>query len=71
MNTYYRFTLVPDRLNTYLDHFVDVALRASELRGVLDLDEDDEVEVVPHVVLVPGVLLERHVLVVESLPFQA
>ena len=70
MNTYYRYTLVPDRLNTYLDHLVDVALRAGELCGVLDLDEDDEVEVMPHVVLIPRVLLEGHMLVVKSLALQ-
>ena len=50
---------------------MDVALRPRELGGVLHLDEDDEVEVVPHVVLVPHVLLERHVLVVEGLPLEA
>ena len=54
----------------YLDHFVDVALRACELGRVFDFDEDNEVEVVPHVVLGPDVLLERHVLVVEGLPLQ-
>lgn len=56
--------------DTHLDHFVDVALRSGELRRVLDLDEDDEVEVVPHVVLVSSVLLEGHVLVVESLSLE-
>ena len=54
----------------YLDHFVDVALRACELCRVFDFDEDNEVEVVPHVVLGPDVLLERHVLVVERLSLQ-
>ena len=46
---------------------MDVALRPRELRGVLHLDQDDEVEVVPHVVLGPYVLLKRHVLVIKGL----
>ena len=54
----------------YLDHFVDVALGPGELCGVLDPDVDDEVEVVPHVVLRADVLLERHVLVVEALALE-
>ena len=54
----------------YLDHFVDVALGAGELCGVLDPDIDDEVEVVPHVVLRADVVLEGHDLVVERLPLQ-
>ena len=36
---------------THLDHLMDVALRPRELCGVLHFDQDDEVEVVPHVVL--------------------
>ena len=47
-----------------------VALWSGKLCGIFDLDEDDEVEVMPHVVLGPRVLLERHVLVVESLALQ-
>ena len=50
---------------------MNVALGTSELGGVLDFDENDEVEVVPHVVLVPHVFLERHVFVVEGLPLKA
>ena len=56
---------------SHLDHFMNVALRPRELCRVLDFDEDDEVEVVPHVVLVPHVLLKRHVFVVEGLPLKA
>ena len=46
---------------------MDVTLRPRELCGVLHLDQDDEVEVVPHVVLRPDVLLKRHVFVVKRL----
>ena len=49
---------------------MNVALRPRELGRVLNFDEDDEVEVVPHVVLVPHVLLKRHVFVVEGLPLK-
>ncbi len=42
----------------YLDHSVDVALGPRELGRVLHLDEDDEIEIVPHVVLRLAVLLE-------------
>ena len=52
-------------VRTDLDHCVDVALGAGELGGVLDLDEHDEEEVVPHVVLLHAVLLEAHRLVVK------
>ena len=38
--------------------------------AIMHADQDDEVEVVPHVVLVPRVLLEGHVLVVKSLALQ-
>ena len=44
----------------YFDHGIDIALGAGELSGVLDLDEDNEVEVVPHAVLHGAVLLKRH-----------
>ena len=54
----------------YLDHFMNVTLESGELCRIFDLDEDDEVEVMPHVVLVPRVLLEGHVLVVKSLALQ-
>ena len=49
---------------------MDVALGAGELGGILDLDEHDEPEVVPHVVLPLDVLLKRHVLVVEGFALQ-
>jgi len=42
----------------HLNHGVYVALGPRELRGVLDSDEDDEVQIVPHVVLLLAVLLE-------------
>ena len=53
-----------------LDLVVDVALRPGELSGVLHLHENDEVEVVPHVVFLQHVRLERYRLVVKRLPFQ-
>lgn len=49
----------------YLDHGVDVALRTRELRRVLHFDQNDEVQVVPHVVLTLYMLLETHCLVVK------
>ena len=55
----------------YLDHFVHVALRARKFRGIFDLDQNDEVEVVPHVVLRTDVFLEGNVLVVKGLTFQS
>lgn len=55
----------------YLDHGVDVAFRASELGRVLDLDQHNEVEVMPHVVLTLDVLLEADGFVVERRPVQA
>jgi hypothetical protein len=55
----------------YLDHGVDIAFRASELCRVLDLDQHDEVEVMPHIVLALDVLLEADRLVVERRPVQA
>ena len=54
----------------HLNHGVYVALGPRELRGVLDSDKDDEVEIVPHVVLLLAVLLERHRLVVKRRPLQ-
>lgn len=55
---------------TYLDHFSHVALRAGVLGGVLDFDQDDEEQVVPHVVLHLDVLLEGDCLVVELVSLQ-
>ena len=52
---------------THLHHLMDVALGPRELGRVLHLDEHDEVEVVPHVVLRPDVLLECHIFVVKCL----
>ena len=46
---------------------MDVALRPCELCWVLHFDQDDEVEVVPHIVLGPDVLLKRHILIVKRL----
>ena len=54
----------------HLNHGVYVALGPRELRGVLDSDKDDEVQIVPHVVLLLAVLLERHRLVVKRRPLQ-
>ena len=45
---------------SYLDHGIDVALGARELGGVFNLDKNNKVEVVPHVVLVLTVLFKTH-----------
>lgn len=55
------------KVSCYLDHLMDIALWPCELRRILDFDEDDEVQIMPHVVLRSDVLLKRHILVVESL----
>ena len=52
---------------THLHHLMNVALGPRELGRVLHLDQHDEVEVVPHVVLRPDVLLECHIFVVKCL----
>lgn len=48
-----------------LDHGVDVAFRSGEFGRIFDPDENDKVEVVPHVVLVPDVVLKTNSLVIE------
>ena len=64
--------LVPKQLeHTYVDHGVDVTFVSGELHGILDADQDDEVEVVPHVVLVADVILEADGFVVELRPVQS
>ena len=50
---------------TYLDARVDEAFRARELGLIFDFDQDEKVQIMPHVVLDLGVLVERHGLVVE------
>lgn len=54
----------------YPDHFSHIAFRAGVLGGVLDFDQDDEEQVVPHVVLHLDVLLEGDRLIVELVPLQ-
>lgn len=54
----------------YPDHLGHVALGARVLGGVLDFDQDDEEQVVPHVVLHLDVLLKGHRLIVELVPLQ-
>lgn len=51
--------------NYYLDHFVDIRLRAGKLGWILHFYQHYEVQVMPHVVLVLDMLLERHGLIVE------
>lgn len=60
---------VPPR-SVYLYHLSHVALGACVLSGVFNFDEHDKEQVVPHVVLLLDVLLERHGLVVELVPLQ-
>jgi len=53
-----------------LDHRADVALRPSKFGRIFDLDQNDEEQVVPHVVLQFAVFLKRHRLVVKCRPIQ-
>ena len=55
---------------SHLDHVSDVALGAGVVRLVLLAHQDDEVQVVPDVVLQFDVLLKRHRLVVELVSLQ-
>ena len=55
----------------YLDARIDKALRTGKLGFVFDFDQDQEVEIVPHVVLVLCVLVEGNRLVVEFRSVQA
>jgi len=49
---------------------LDVAFWTGEFGFVFSFEEDDEIEVVPHVVLVLYVFVERYRLVVETFSFQ-
>ena len=53
-----------------LNHWMYVAFRSSKLRWIFDSNEDNEVEIVPHVVLLFAVFLEWNCLVVKRRPFQ-
>ena len=50
---------------SYLDEFMDVTVGSGEICGVLEFEEDDEVQIVPHVVFLVAMLLERNSLVVK------
>ena len=52
---------------TYLYHLMDIAFRPSKLCRILDFDEYNEVQIVPHVVLGSDVLLKCYILVVKCL----
>lgn len=54
----------------YPDHFSHIALRACVLRGILDLYQDDEEQVVPHVVLNFDVLFKGDRLIVKLVSLQ-
>lgn len=56
---------------THRDHLCHVALRPCVFCRVLHLHQDDEVQVMPHVVLWLDVLLEGDCLVVKLVPLQA
>lgn len=58
------------RGHLYLYHLCHVALGARVVGLVLHPHQHDEVQVVPHVVLVFDVLLKGHGLVVKLVPFQ-
>ncbi len=49
---------------------MDVAFWARKFRGIFDFDQDNKVEVVPHIVFHTSVLLKCDVLVVKSFSFQ-
>lgn len=57
--------------SAHLDHVSHVALRPRVVRLVLLAHQDDEVQVVPDVVLQLDVLFKRHCLVVELVPLQS
>lgn len=57
-------------LSVYLYHLSHVALGACVLSGVFNFHEHYKEQVVPHVVFLLDVLLKRHGLVVELVPFQ-
>lgn len=59
------------REDTYLYHLRHVTLRPCVVGLVLHSHQHDEVQVVPHVVLVFNVLLKGHCLVVELVPFES
>jgi hypothetical protein len=52
-------------LETYFDHGVDVAFGSGEFRRILDPYEDDEIKIMPHVVLVSDVILKANGFIVE------
>ena len=52
-------------METYFDHGVDVAFGSGEFRRILDPYEDDEIKIMPHVVLVADVILKANGFIVE------
>ena len=50
---------------SHLDHFVNVTLGAGKLGGIFDANQNDEIKIVPHVVLVADVILIAHSFVIE------
>lgn len=59
------------RQHPYPDHFSHIAFRARKLCGVLHLHQDDEEQVVPHVVLDFDVLFKSDRLVIKLISLQA
>ena len=51
----------------HLNHLVDVTLWPGELCRIFDLDQDNEVQVVPHIVFSPDVFFKCHIFVVKLL----
>ena len=60
----------PGALPAHLDHLRHVTLGACVLRGVLHFHQDDEAQVMPHVVLFLDVLFKCDGLVVKLVSFQ-
>ena len=57
--------------HTYLNHFVYVTFRASEFCRILYFNQNNKVQVMPHVVFGPSVFLKGHVFIVKGFSFQS
>lgn len=56
---------------THFDHCIHVALRSGELCGIFDFYQNDEIQIVPHVVFALDMLFEAYRFVVESRPIES
>lgn len=51
---------------TYLNKSIHITLRTGELCGILHIDENNEVEIVPHVMLTVYMFLKACTLVIKT-----